>query len=154
VCVPVSFSCCRGPNYGSLSLPVSICRAFSIFHYLSPRPPVPCTHPPFLPSCSPSPALLLFPSRSLSPSRFLARSPNRCVRACVRACVCVYGHACVLSRYTTRKRALKSHRLSETPIVWRNTSDTFTPRGLGNNRASCELVKCFELKESDDVILI
>ena len=54
-----------------------------------------------------------------------------------------------VSRYTTRKRALKSHRLSETPIVWRNTSDTFTPRGLGYNRASCELVKCFELKESD-----
>ena len=44
-----------------------------------------------------------------------------------------------LSRYTTRKRALKSHRLSETPIVWRHTSDTFTPRGLGYNRASCEL---------------
>jgi len=55
----------------------------------------------------------------------------------------------VLSRYTTRKRALKSHRLSETPIVWRNTSDTFTPRGLGYNSASCELVKCFELTESD-----
>jgi len=32
---------------------------------------------------------------------------------------------------------------SETPIVWRNTSDTFTPRGLGYNRASCELVKLF-----------
>ena len=44
---------------------------------------------------------------------------------------------------------LKSHRLSETPIVWRNTSDTFTPRGLGYNCSSCELVKCFELKESD-----
>jgi len=54
-----------------------------------------------------------------------------------------------LSRYTTRKRAPKSHRLSETPIEWRNTSDTFTPRGLGYNRASCELVNCFELKESD-----
>jgi len=26
---------------------------------------------------------------------------------------------------------LKSHGLSETPIVWRNTSVTFTPRGLG-----------------------
>jgi len=44
---------------------------------------------------------------------------------------------------------LKSHGLSETPIVWRNTSDTFTPRGLGYNRASCELVKCFEFQESD-----
>jgi len=55
----------------------------------------------------------------------------------------------IMSRYTTRKRAPKSHRLSETPIVWRNTSDTFTPRGLGYNRASCELVKCFELRESD-----
>jgi len=54
-----------------------------------------------------------------------------------------------VSRYTTKKRALKSHRLSETPIVWRNTSDTFTPRGLGYNCAWCELVKCFELKESD-----
>jgi len=28
-------------------------------------------------------------------------------------------------------------------------SDTFTPRALGYNRTSCELVKCFELKESD-----
>jgi len=45
---------------------------------------------------------------------------------------------------------LKSHGLSETPIVWRYTSDAFTPRGLGYNRSSCELVKCFELKESDD----
>jgi len=45
--------------------------------------------------------------------------------------------------------ALRSHRLSEIPIVWRNTSDTFTPRGLGYNCASYELVKCFELKESD-----
>jgi len=54
-----------------------------------------------------------------------------------------------VSRHTTRKRALKSHRLSETSIVWRNTFDTFTPRGLGYNRASCELVKCFELKEAD-----
>jgi len=45
---------------------------------------------------------------------------------------------------------LKSHGLSETPIVWRNTSDTFPPRGLGYNRSSCELVKCFELKESDN----
>jgi len=44
---------------------------------------------------------------------------------------------------------LKSHGLSETPIVWRNTSDTFTPRGLGYNRSSCELVKRFELKRSD-----
>ena len=43
---------------------------------------------------------------------------------------------------------LKSHGLSETPIVWRNTSDTFTPRGLGYNSASCELVNCSELKES------
>jgi len=55
----------------------------------------------------------------------------------------------LLSRYTTRKRASESHRLSETPIVWRNTSYTFTPRGLGYNSSSCELVKCFELKESD-----
>jgi len=54
-----------------------------------------------------------------------------------------------VSRYTTRKRALKSHGLSETPIAWRNTSETFTPRGLGYNSASCELVKCFELTESD-----
>jgi len=54
-----------------------------------------------------------------------------------------------VSRYTTRKRALKSHRLSETPVAWRNTSDTFTPRGLGYNCTSCGLVKCFELKESD-----
>jgi len=53
-----------------------------------------------------------------------------------------------VSRYATSKRALKSHRLSETLIVWRNTSDTFTPRGLGYNSASCELVKYFELKES------
>jgi len=44
----------------------------------------------------------------------------------------------------------KSHRLSETPIVWRNTSGTFKPRGLGYNcSSSCELAKCFELKESD-----
>ena len=48
---------------------------------------------------------------------------------------------------------MKSHRLSETPIVWRNTSDTFTPRGLGYNCASCELVKCFELKDSDGELL-
>ena len=44
-------------------------------------------------------------------------------------------HSCQMSRYTTRKRPLKSHRLSETPIEWRNTSDTFTPRGLGYNCA-------------------
>ena len=54
-----------------------------------------------------------------------------------------------MSRYTTGKRALKSHGLSETPIVWRNTSDTFTPRGLGYNYSLCELVKCLDLKESD-----
>ena len=54
-----------------------------------------------------------------------------------------------VSRYATRKRDLKSYRLSETPKVWRNTSDTFTPRELGYNCASCESVKCFELKESD-----
>jgi len=59
------------------------------------------------------------------------------------------GRARELSQYTTRKRALKSYRLSETPKVWRNTSDTFTPRELGYNCASCESVKCFELKESD-----
>jgi len=44
---------------------------------------------------------------------------------------------------------LKSHGISETLIVWRHTSDTFTPKGLGYDRSSCELVKCFELKESD-----
>jgi len=44
---------------------------------------------------------------------------------------------------------LKSHGLSETPIVWRNTSETFTPRGFKYNGYSCELVECFELKESD-----
>ena len=44
---------------------------------------------------------------------------------------------------------MKNHGLSETPIVWRSTSDTFTPRGLGYNRSSCESVTCFELKESD-----
>ena len=49
-----------------------------------------------------------------------------------------------LSRYTTRKRALKSHRLSETPIVWGNTSDLFTPRGL-----DIIVYRANELKESD-----
>ena len=40
-----------------------------------------------------------------------------------------YAYICTRkSRYTTRKRALKSNRLSETPIVWRNTSDTYTER--------------------------
>jgi len=45
-----------------------------------------------------------------------------------------------VSRYTTRKRGLlKSHGLSETPIVWRNTSDTSTPRLL---RYYYELSSC------------
>ena len=39
-----------------------------------------------------------------------------------RGCECVK-----VSRDTTRKRASESHGLSETSIVWRNTSDTFTP---------------------------
>jgi len=36
---------------------------------------------------------------------------------------------------------LKSHGLSETPIVWRNTSDTFTPRWLGFKQFSCEQLR-------------
>jgi len=44
---------------------------------------------------------------------------------------------------------LKSHGLSETPIVWRNTSDTFIPRGLGYNPFSCEQLKRFDLKKCD-----
>ena len=55
-----------------------------------------------------------------------------------------HGGTVHLSRYTTRKRALKSHRLSETPIVWGNTSDLFTLRGL-----DIIVYRANELKESD-----
>jgi len=61
-----------------------------------------------------------------------------------------FGTKCNECHGTLQGRGhLKSHGLSDTPIVWRNTSDTFTPRGLGYNRSSCALVKCFELKKSD-----
>jgi len=76
-------------------------------------------------------------------------SPCGCTAWCFQRFLLCGQATSILSRYTTRKRVLKSHRLSETPIVWKNTSDTFTLRGLGYNRASCKLVKCFELKESD-----
>jgi len=51
----------------------------------------------------------------------------------------------MLSRYTTRKRASEESQTLETPIVWRNTSDTFTPRGLGYHCSSCELGSCLSV---------
>ena len=45
------------------------------------------------------------------------------------------------------RELLKSNRLSETPIVWRNTSDTFTPSGLGFNQFLVSAIKRFDLKK-------
>jgi len=53
----------------------------------------------------------------------------------------------LLSWYTKGRELLKSHGLSETPTVWTNTSDTFTPRWLGFNQFLVSAIKRFDLKK-------